>query len=105
MKGQLRFDELMNISEEKSVKEEVRRKPPMADPCYYCLCNSCINNAESITICPDEVPYDWKPCFFCDACRRFDEKCSKDMERVQCERYVIDNYHAQQSRKRFKIVR
>lgn len=105
MKGQLIFDELMNISEEKPVKEEVKTKPPMEDPCYYCLCNSCMNNAESMTISPEEVPYGWNPCFFCDDCRRFDEKCYNDMEREQCERYVIDNYHAEQNRKQFEIVR
>ncbi len=105
MKGQLIFDEFMNISEELPKKEEFVRRTPMADPCYYCLCNSCVNNAENMTVSPDEVPDDWNPCFFCDDCRRFDEKCSKDMEREQCDRYVVDNYHAEQNRKRFKIVR
>jgi hypothetical protein len=63
MNGQLEFDEFMNITEEKTL-EQKKYRVPMADPCYYCLCNSCLNNAESRTITPDELPYDWKPCFF-----------------------------------------
>ena len=109
MKGQLKFDELMNISEEKLQQKNVEcivLRIPMADPCYYCLCNSCINNAESTTIKPDEIPYDWQPCFFCDDCRIFDGDTKKrNMEREQCARYKIDNYHANQNRKKFRIVR
>ena len=63
MKGQLIFDEFMNITEEKP-PEHKQERVPMVDPCYYCLCRSCINNAESRTITPDELPYDWQPCFF-----------------------------------------
>lgn len=104
MKGQLTFDEFMNITEEKPL-EQPKPRVPMADPCYYCLCNSCINNAESRTITPDELPYDWKPCFFCDICRNFDGESPEVMERAECSEYVIDNYHAEQNRKKFRIVR
>jgi hypothetical protein len=109
MKGQLRFDEFLNISEEKQSNQEVETRPPrvpMVDPCYYCKCNSCINNAESVTVTPDEVPYDWKPCFLCDDCRIFDGDNSKsNMEVDSCDRYAIDNYHAVQNRKKFRILK
>lgn len=104
MKGQLTFDEFMNITEERLL-EQPKPRVPMADPCYYCLCNSCINNAESRTITPDELPYDWKPCFFCDICRNFDGESPEVMEKTECSEYVIDNYHAAQNRKKLKIVR
>lgn len=108
MEGQLRFNEFMNISEEKPQQEICKcaeRRTPMVDPCYYCLCNSCINNAESMTITPDELPYDWKPCFFCDICKNFDGESMENMEREECSEYVIDNYHAVQNRKKLRIVR
>lgn len=104
MKGQLTFDEFMNIAEEKP-PEHKQKRVPMVDPCYYCLCRSCINNAESRTITPDELPYDWQPCFFCDMCRNFDGESPEDMERAECSEYVIDNYHAEQNRKKLRIVR
>lgn len=62
MNGQLKFDEFMNITEEKP-SEQKKDRVQMEDLCYYCLCNSCINNAESRTITPAELPYNWKPCF------------------------------------------
>lgn len=108
MEGQLRFDEFMNISEEKIQQEIngcVEQRTPMVDPCYYCLCNSCINNAESITVTPDELPDDWRSCFFCDICRNFDGESPEVMERTECSEYVIDNYHAAQNRKKLRIVR
>lgn len=109
MKGQLRFDELMNISEEQLQYENaeyVVLRTPMVDPCYYCMCNSCINNAESGTITPDELPYDWDPCFFCDDCKKYDADMGKrNMEREQCAKYKIDNYHAEQNRKKLRVVR
>lgn len=99
----------MNISEERAQQESsegVEWRTPMVDPCYYCLCNSCINNAESITVNPDEVPYDWKPCFFCDDCRKFDgDTAKRNMEKEQCSRYEIDDYHAKQNRKKLRVVR
>ena len=104
MNGQLTFDEFMNITEEKPPKQKQYRVP-MEEPCYYCLCNSCINNAESRTIIPDELPHDWEPCFFCDICKRFDGESSNDMEREECEEYVIDDYHAKQNRKKIRTVR
>lgn len=104
MKGQLTFDEFMNITEEKP-SEQKQPRVPMTDPCYYCLCNSCIYNAESRTITPDELPYDWKPCFFCDICRNFDGESPDDMERTECSEYVVDNYHVAQNRKKLRIVR
>ena len=104
MKGQLIFDEFMNITEEKP-PEHKQERVPMVDPCYYCLCRSCINNVESRTITPDELPYDWQPCFFCDICRNFDGESPEDMERTECSEYVIDNYHAEQNRKKLRIVR
>lgn len=104
MNGQLEFDEFMNITEEKTL-EQKKYRVPMADPCYYCLCNSCLNNAESRTITPDELPYDWKHCFFCDICKRFDGESSEDMEREECREYVIDDYHARKNREKLRIVR
>lgn len=80
MNGQLTFDEFMNITEEKP-PEHKRERVPMVDPCYYCLCRSCINNAESLTVNPEEVPYDWRPCFFCDICNNFDGESLENMER------------------------
>ena len=55
MKGQLKFDDLGNIycAYEKSEQYHSQRVP-MVYPCYYCLCNSCVNNTESITISPKE---------------------------------------------------
>lgn len=110
MKGQLRFDEFMNISEEKPKQETSRcaeQRIPMVDPCYYCLCNSCINNAESTTVNlgNDNFSDDWEECFFCGECRKFDGDTQKrNMEREQCARYEIDNYHAEQKRKKFKVI-
>lgn len=109
MKGQLRFDEFMDISEEKPRQKTsgcAMYRTPMVDPCYYCLCNSCINNAESTTVNPDEIPCVWEPCFFCDDCRVYDgDPAKKRLEREQCSRYRIDCYHAGQKRRKFKIVR
>lgn len=104
MKGQMKFDEFMNITEEKTL-EQPKTRVPMEDPCYYCLCNSCINNAESRTITPDELPYDWKPCFLCDICRNFDEESHENKERIKCSEYVIDDYHARNNRQKLRIVR
>lgn len=109
MKGQLGFDEYMKLSEEKPWQETragVGVRVPMVDPCYYCLCNSCINNAESTTVNSCEVPDDWKPCFFCDDCRNYDgDTAKKNMEREQCDRYEIDDYHAKQNRKKFRVLK
>lgn len=104
MKGQLTFDNFMNITEEKT-QAQAQIRVPMVDCCYYCLCNSCVNNAESITITPEELPHDWKPCFFCDSCRKFDGESSQNMEREECTKYAIDNYHAAQNGKKIKIAR
>ena len=103
MKGQFIFDENLNIVGEK--QKEIAPRTPMEDPCYYCLCNSCVNNAESLIVNPEEVPYDWQPCFFCDICNNFDGKSPENMERESCEKYMIDNYHARQNRKKIRIVR
>lgn len=97
-------DEFMYITEEKP-PEHKQERVPMVDPCYYCLCRSCINNAESLTVNPEEVPYDWHPCFFCDICNNFDGESPENMEREECHEYVIDDYHARQNRKKFRIVR
>lgn len=108
MKRQLRFDEFMNISEEKSRQETVECRTPMEGPCYYCLCNSCINNGESTTVNPgmDKFPDDCEACFFCDDCWKFDgDTAKRNMEREQCDRYEIDDYHAEQNRRKFRIVR
>lgn len=91
----------MNITEEKDKQKRV----PMVDLCYYCLCRSCINNTENITITLDELPYNRKPCFFCDTCRNFDKKNMENMERTECSEYAIDNYHAEQNRKKIRIVK
>lgn len=104
MKGQLVFDENLNVVEEKWEREVIPRKS-MEDPCYYCKCNSCMNNAESLTVNPEEISYDWHPCFFCDICNNFDGESPQNMERVECNEYVIDNYHARQNRKKLRIVR
>lgn len=105
MKGQLRFDEFMNILEEKPQQDIsgcVEWRTPMVDPCFYCLCNSCINNAESKTVNLDA----WESCFFCDDCRKFGGDTTKrNMEKEQCARYEIDAYHAKQNQKKFKVVR
>ena len=98
------FDKFMNITEEKP-SEHKQERVPMVDPCYYCLCRSCINNAESLTVNPEEVPYDWHPCFFCDICNNFDGESPENMEREECHEYVIDDYHARQNRKKIRIVR
>lgn len=111
MKGQLKFDEFMSISEEKSHQEAggcIKQKTPMVNPCYYCLCDSCINNAESTTVNSDrdKFPDDWKACFFCDDCREFDgDTAKRNMEREQCGWYEIDDYHVQQNRKKIRVVR
>ena len=55
MKGQMRFDNSGAVSEEPDCRPQKTERPLMNDPCYYCLCNSCINNAESRTITPDEL--------------------------------------------------
>lgn len=93
-----------NVEEEKP-PEHKQERVPMVDPCYYCLCRSCINNAESLTVNPEEVPYDWRPCFFCDICNNFDGESPENMEREECEEYVIDDYHARKNREKLRIVR
>lgn len=94
----------MNKPEEKSLTPK-QNKVPMANPCYYCLCNSCINNAESRTVTPKELPNNWNPCFFCDICSNYDEKEIKNMEKDECMNYRIDDYHVIKNRKKMKIVR
>lgn len=105
MKGQMRFDKYGTVSEELDCRPQKTERPLMNDPCYYCLCNSCINNAESRTVRPEEVPYDWKPCFFCDICSVFGGENSENMEREECEKYMIDDYHARKNREKLRIVR
>ena len=108
MKGQMKFDEFMNISEEGIEQSPHKQRPQMVDPCYYCLCDSCKNNAESTTVNldKDKFPDDWEACFFCDECRIFDGDITKrNMEREQCSRYEIDNYHAERNRKKFKVMK
>ncbi len=110
MYKQMEFDEFMNIREggigQAENRESFARRTPMVNPCYCCLCDSCINNAESITVRPDEIPDGWEPCFFCDDCRKYDNDTTKrDMEREKCIRYSIDNYHARQKRKKIRAVK
>lgn len=104
MKGQMTFNEFMDMCEGTPRQES---RIPMVDPCYYCLCNSCINNVENIYVQKDEIPDDgWEPCFFCDDCKTYDSDTSKqDMERDWCGRYRIDNHHAWENRKKIKSVR
>jgi hypothetical protein len=108
MKGQLRFDEFLNISEDKQTNQEVEIRPlrtPMVDPCYYCKCNSCINNVENIRTTPEDTSRNWNPCFICDDCRIFDgDSLKRCMEVDYCNKYVIDNYHAKQNRKKLKVL-
>lgn len=96
---------LTEIVNKSVLMDNKQERVPMVDPCYYCLCRSCINNAESLTVNPEEVPYDWLPCFFCDICNNFDGESPENMEREECHEYVIDDYHARQNRKKFRIVR
>jgi hypothetical protein len=77
----------------------------MEDPCYYCLCNSCINNAESKTITKNELPVNWNPCFFCDECKCFVRESTTKLERTECPKYTIDNYHAKKNRKKLRVVK
>ncbi len=110
MYKQLDFDELMNIQEggagQAKERESVVLKPQMVNPCYYCLCDSCINNVENIKVRPDEIPDRWESCFFCDDCRKYDNDTTKrNMEREKCSRYSIDNYHARQKRKKIRAVK
>lgn len=102
MRGQLKFDELMNISEE--IEKKNNSRIVMVDSCYYCLCNSCVNNAESTTVLPDEISDDYQPCFLCDECKFYDDKNDKIMETEVCHKYLIDNYHALKKRKKFKSI-
>lgn len=107
----MRSDEFVNIYEERPQQKtsgRIEQRTPMVDPCYYCLCNSCINNIESITVNSDrdKFPDDWKVCFFCDDCRKFDgDTAKRNMEREQCDRYEIDAYHVEKNRKKFKVVK
>lgn len=101
---EIRVDTNPNLNSLRN-SEHKQERVPMVDPCYYCLCRSCINNAESLTVNPEEVPYDWHPCFFCDICNNFDGESPENMEREECHEYVIDDYHARQNRKKFRIVR
>lgn len=93
------------VDEEEKPPEHKQERVPIVDPCYYCLCRSCINNAESLTVNPEEVPYDWHPCFFCDICNNFDGESPENMEREECKEYVIDDYHARKNREKLRIVR
>lgn len=107
----MEFNQFMNMPEGKlqqETSEHTERRTQMVDPCYYCLCNSCINNAESATVNleRDKFPDDWEACFFCDDCRGFDgDTAKRNMEREQCAGYEIDSYHAQQNRKRIRLVK
>lgn len=76
------------------------------EECYYCLCDSCVNNVENFKVKSNETPHNYEPCFCCDDCRVFDGDIAKrNMKRVKCDRYKIDNYHAEKNRKKFKIVK
>lgn len=44
MKGQMRFDKSGTVSEELDCRPQKTERPLMNDPCYYCLCNSCMDN-------------------------------------------------------------
>ena len=74
----------------------------MVDPCYYCLCRSCINNAESLTVNPEEVPYDWHPVLLLAIyCNNLMERAQK-IWKEECEEYMIDDYHARKNREKAK---
>jgi hypothetical protein len=89
----------------KEAKNGSKMHETMINPCYYCLCDSCINNVENTRVKPTDVYCGWKPCFQCDDCRVYDGDISKrSMEVASCERYAIDNYHAARNRKKFKLV-
>lgn len=105
MNGQIGFDIFMNLSEEKSEILVVKPRPAMADPCYYCLCKSCINNVENIRTTPDEITQNWVPCYCCDDCSRYDDRKKISQETEHCNQYAIDNYHAEKNRRKFKIMR
>ena len=113
MKGQMKFDEFMRISEEGTQQEDIgqrpiKQRPQMVDPCYYCLCNSCVNNIYNFNVKSAEIPYDQKqmPCLTCEDCGIYDgDKAKGIMEREQCYRYKIDNYHAERNRKKIRIVK
>lgn len=84
----------------------IARKPKIKHGTYNKYgCRSCINNAESLTVNPEEVPYDWRPCFFCDICNNFDGESLENMEREECEEYMIDDYHARKNREKLRVVR
>lgn len=109
MKGQLRFNEFMRISEEGTQQEGIGQRPiKQRPPCYYCLCDSCVNNIYNFNAKSSEIPYDQKqmPCFTCEDCRIYDGDTAKGiMEIEQCYRYKIDNYHAERNRKKIRIVK
>lgn len=105
MNGQMRFDNLMNITIEQP--EKITHRTTMVDPCYYCLCNSCIGNVESLTVKPQEISDKTKICFRCDECSAYcgKDKGKKYLEKIECAEYQIDDYHAEKNRKKFKICK
>lgn len=104
MRGQLKFDEFMNIMEEKTPLKTEKTRVQMVDPCYYCLCNSCVKNAENINTKLEEIKDNEEFCFFCDECVMYDSENIKNMERKMCNIYCIDNYHAMRNREKLRIL-
>lgn len=88
------------------MKRDEEMKDIEKQDCCYCLCNSCINNVESLTVKIEEIPSDAYPCFICDECYMFDgNDKNKNMSISECDRYIIDNYHAIKNRMQIKIVK
>ena len=73
--------------------------------CNICLCNSCINNVNTITAIEEEIK-ECQPCFNCDDCYWYgmdNDKLTKN-NKSECKSYRITSHNAKLKRNRFKDV-
>lgn len=87
------------------------RKGDYANICHGCRCRSCVFSVENQIPYALEIPklyssgIEWHACFSCDHCRHFDNNRTKrDYFTQTCPEYVIDEFHAIDIRKHFRIL-
>lgn len=74
--------------------------------CYQCLCDSCINNVDTITSTQEER-ISSSPCFNCDECYWYgmDNNNLTKNQKSKCENYRITSYKAELKRNILKVIK